>query len=242
MSEQSNPLPANLAAAHWQRWEMGAFDAPPKSKGSAPSPGHSAEKAEETLKALKAKVQKQAYDKGYAEGFASGKAEGLAAGHAEGHQQGLAQATGQMQEASKQHAAHLATLFNSCSNALQTLEADVGQQLIDLAIGIAQQVLRTRLHHHPETLAALVEDIIASENPQGSQLRIRVHPDAISLLQPFLESRSSSTPGNWLLVADPSLQAGDCIAESAQGAIDARLDTRWQRVIATLGRSEQNGS
>jgi flagellar assembly protein FliH len=39
------------------------------------------------------------------------------------------------------------------------------------------------------------------------------------------------------LLADARITPGGCIAETALGSIDATIETRWERVIAAVGRT-----
>ncbi|NLC37416.1 MAG: flagellar assembly protein FliH, partial [Alcaligenaceae bacterium] len=64
-------------------------------------------------------------------------------------------------------------------------------------------------------------------------LKLRVNPADLDLVDEYLQQSGSVT--HWRLQADMSIDRGGCVAETALGNIDATLQTRWQRVVSTLG-------
>jgi len=66
-------------------------------------------------------------------------------------------------------------------------------------------------------------------------LRLRLHPDDLALVQPHLDDDPAAR--RWRLQADPGMERGGCVAETALGNIDASLQTRWQRVVGALGHN-----
>ena len=118
---------------------------------------------------------------------------------------------------------------------LDALEQDIGQSLISLAVRIAEQVLRTTLDAQPQHLLDLVSEIINISPVEDVSLRLRLHPDDLERVQRFLRV-DPDTP-RYRLLADARITPGGCIAETALGSIDATVETRWERVIAAVGRT-----
>jgi flagellar assembly protein FliH len=127
----------------------------------------------------------------------------------------------------------LNAVATQAAQSLHALESDIGQSLIQLAIGIAEQVLHTTLKMNPDVLNDLVRDILHTDRHNDVLVTLRVNPDDYKLVNTYLQSDPSA--GAWRLLADPALQRGDCLAESPLGTIDAALNTRWERVTAALG-------
>ena len=44
--------------------------------------------------------------------------------------------------------------------------------------------------------------------------------------------------GGWTVRTDPAIERGGCRANSATGEVDGTLQTRWERVAATIRRND----
>jgi len=238
------PMSERTQHAVWQRWEIPRFDAP-----------HGQDLHDlQDLQELSAQMQiaadlehqqRQAQERGHAQGYAEGYAQGLTQGLREGHAEGLRQ--GQEEGSSlgfqtglqngqtlvQQHAQHLQQLSEACAQALNSLEQEVGHALVHLAASIAECVLHSTLASHPEKLLDIVRDIVHMHGDSDAVLTLRVHPQDHDFIQQYLNQDGALR--RWRLVADPTLQAGGCQAETALGAVDATLQTRWHKVLGALG-------
>lgn len=175
----------------------------------------------------------QGYQEGYARGLEEGTHDGHRIGHTAGYDAGYAEGHSAGQAHAQQEAQRLAHLTNTCADALHTLEAELGNQLVELALHIAQKVLQSTLEAHPRHITDLVGQILHLNTNDQALLTLRVHPADEAALRPYLESLN--TVQRWCIVPDPSLERGDCIAETSASSIDATLATRWERVTSSLG-------
>lgn len=252
----SKPKPSPIynlnTQAIWQRWEMDSLEIKPQHnrRASDKDPGGKAE-----LLRLRAVAQAEAreqgltngYQAGYEQGLHEGRAQGLKAGLEEGREQGLAQGNEEGREIglrsghaegvekAREQGVQMEDLANAVAKALNTLEQEIGQALISLAVRIAEQVLSTTLDRQPEKILDLVGEIINIAPEHNGLLQLRFNPRDLELIQPFLAQDSSLQP--YRLIADECITRGGCIAETTLGLIDATLETRWQRAIATLGHA-----
>jgi len=237
-----NPQTARHTA--WQRWEMARLDAPARQDAPADDAHTQActrLHMQAELEHHKYRAQEQGYAQGYAEGHAEGLAQGTRTGHAEGLQLGQEEGLqagfqAGLQEGQKtvqQHAQHMQQLVQTCAQALDTLEHEVGHALVNLAASIAEHVLHSTLAAHPEKMLDVVRDIVRLHGEHDAALTLRVHPQDYDLVQQYLEHDGALK--RWRLLADETLQAGGCQAETALGAVDATLQTRWRKVLGALG-------
>lgn len=214
--------PSKLTA--WERWELASFDTPPVAEVSTAAPVESvsagihlptAEEVEQVLQ--------QARD----EGFRKGHEEGYAAAHAEGFQAGLS--AGQAQMATE--AQPLIQAAARIESSFQALEAQVADELLALAIGLAREVVRAEITAHPETLRQVVRQALTQLPHQHAA--IYLHPDDVALVRNSL-GESLSHAGH-RIHEDFQLQRGDCVIEAGGAQVDASIAMRWQRVLAGLG-------
>lgn len=113
-------------------------------------------------------------------------------------------------------------------------EAALAPNLLDLAITIAEHVLRTSLASQrtlmlPAVREALVLTLSAHQTP-----RLVLHPEDIALVEQHLAGELQSSHAR--LLPDSTLSPGDCRLETPHGEQDLTLATRWRRVLAGLGR------
>ena len=173
---------------------------------------------------------------GHAEGFAKGKAEaekigrdeGFQAGHREGYEKGLAEG----RAISHHEAQRLTQVVNNCADSLQSLDQQISESLVDLALNIARQVIRSTLAAHPEKIVDTVQDILHVESPDGKMMYLRLHPEDIVLLKRHLAD--DPRLHNWHLEPDEHIERGGCSAQTALGDIDATMKTRWERIAGSL--------
>lgn len=241
MSDRPAFDPQPYASTSWRRWEMSDFEAQRAREADAARkstlPDDVVTQLEQLGRDIRTKAQQEGHKAGYAaghkEGLAAGKAEGEAAGHEEGRKAGFQAGHEEGWELARKEAEQLNTLAQSCADSIMSIEGEVGQALINLAVNIAQQVIRSTLDVHPEKILDTVRDILHMESGSESMLRLRVHPDDLQLVREHLAE--DPVAGKWRLVADETIARGGCLAETALGNIDATLQTRWQRITSTLG-------
>lgn len=242
MSEQEPPL--YDASGRWRRWELESFDTPqeaePQAAGADTPPGAQLPDPQEVLAEIE-RLRETAKARGHAEGFTAGHAQGLEQGLAEGREQGLNEGreTGYNEgHAEGINSAHgevekLQELVQACAQSIETLEADTGEALVNLAVSIARQVLRNTLKTEPERILDVIREVLQLDSAQHGILKLRLNPADLEMVEKYLQQDGSVT--HWRLQADMSIDRGGCVAETALGNIDATLQTRWQRVVSTLG-------
>ncbi len=203
----------------WQRWEMASFDPPPPPPPPQPkAPGPLDDPA---LVEQIAAWREEARAEGHAQGYATGHAEGYAAGQAAGQQEVEARA------------AQLADIAHGFGTAVNAIDREVAEPLLGLALDIARQALRQTLSIHPETLLPIVRDLLSNDPLTGSP-RLFLNPEDVALVETHVGAELRTA--GWTIRADPAIERGGCKAEAASGEVDATVATRWQRVMAALGK------
>lgn len=199
----------------YQRWEMASFD-------EAPNQGTAQASSKEELIAIREQARHEAYAKGLAEGYQTGHSEGLKAGLAEG----LAQ-TNQLIE----QLTSIATHFND-----ELAQADnlIAADLLDLAMNIAQAMLKTALPIHPELVLPVINEAIRGLPAMQRNAKLILNPEDAVLVKQHLQEELGQN--GWSIVEDSGIEAGGCRIETGSNQIDATLSTRWQRLAAALGK------
>lgn len=213
----------------WKRWEMTPIANDLAAQGrTAYSRAQSSQQARASAVSIEqaALVQQRLEEqaaierKGYQEGFARGQSEGYAAG---------------MATAQERAALHLRALALDWGAALRQADAQVADDLLALALDLARQVVGQALKVEPQTMLAVVHQLLQSEPALTGAPQLFLHPDDAALVKEHLTDDLHAA--GWRIRLDPQLTRGGCRVLAHSGERDARMETRWERVAAALARS-----
>jgi flagellar assembly protein FliH len=164
---------------------------------------------------------------GYAQGFAQAQAQA-----AMETQQRIAEFTRNQGEETAQR---LAALFASTSQQLQQSEQAIAQGVLELACEVARQVLRQELSVNPNVLQPVIREALGLLLVDSKSAVVRMNPLDLEVLEEPLRAEFSSL--SLTLLADARVDRGGCLVESAGTVVDASVEKRWLRAVATMGLS-----
>lgn len=206
----------------YQRWEVAAFDeaeqAARKASASvkaAPAPTTESEQEPESppvvlptaadIERMYTEAQQQGYMAGYDEGIAAARAE----------------------------AAQIDALLTGVQQSIAELDQKIAEQLLATAVEIASQVLRQSLQIKPDLLIPVVREAITTLHPHTGHPVLFAHPQDAELIRSHLGDQLAHN--NWRIIEDTVLTPGGCRVELGSSEVDATLETRWRRVIESIG-------
>jgi flagellar assembly protein FliH len=170
-------------------------------------------------------------DHDYHAGFRAGQAEALAASQARDRA---------LHRTLQQRTEGLLQALDAEFDAFQARHAD---RVVDLAIAIAGQIVRASLQADRALIVPVVHEALGHLHEGSGPATLLLDPlDAVlvgELLAPLLQQRRIT------IVPDAAVEAGGCRLVSNEAEVDATLATRWQRLLAAMGRrpaSEQAGN
>lgn len=230
---------------NWTRWIPDPFSTPtpkkniPERKTDAqPDLATQAQmqlKFEQTLLKAQKKGYAEGYEIGYSDGNKIGKAEGLLQGRAEGEKQGHEEGYKKGTDKAKNEIQQIQELNDGFAQSLLDIENVVGQNIIKLAVRIAEQVLHSSIKTHPEKILELIDNILHLNIDNTAALQLYVNPQDHELISKYIQNNPDTKL--WRTIADASITRGGCKAQTALGDIDATIETRWRRVVSTLGET-----
>ncbi|MCK5386051.1 MAG: flagellar assembly protein FliH [Gammaproteobacteria bacterium] len=161
-------------------------------------------------------IQKQAYD----EGFALGQKEGFE----------------QKKQELEINAAFLRSMIEILSEPLKNLDEDIVNQLAELSMIVAKQVVRRELHTEQGEIVAIVREAMNALPASTRKITLNIHPDDVELIRNAfsLGNDNDSDELLWKVVEDPMITRGGCKISSENSRIDATVEARLNRVISTL--------
>ncbi|MGD0434879.1 MAG: FliH/SctL family protein [Bryobacteraceae bacterium] len=144
-----------------------------------------------------------------------GFAEGVAAGRHETEQRVLPAVE------------NLARTLADLARTRERIREEAIQDLVRLAVTIAARVIHREIVIDPDALAGLVKAAFAKVQAREIS-RVRMHPALEALVRKCLEQ--SGSPENLVLMVDTSLLPGEVFFETAQGMLDASVDTQLREI------------
>ncbi len=223
--------------ANYRRWQADSFDRKPPPAAAptpmpAPVPASAPEAAappttppEPAVRLPTAEDIERMHEEARAAGYAAGLAEGQAAAAAESHQ------------AAAEAARQFAELTGNLKKALEQLDQTVAEQLLALAIEIAAQLTRSQIAVREDLLLPIVREAIAALPLHHGHVTLRLHPaDAANLRRLMGDELSHS---GTQIIEDGAVSAGGCLLQAGASEIDASIETRWRRVLETIGTTPQ---
>lgn len=209
----SNAVPKGEMSA-FQRWEMASF-----------GDDKSARTAEQLVRAsATAKInqieidgaKEEARRLGFAEGYASGLSQGRIAG----------------QEKIDVEVEQFHALTVQFSKQLSGANKAIGEDVLKLAVDLAQAMIRSKLEIDPEVIVPIILEAIESLPSVQQPAQINLHPGDALIIKANMGDRLSAA--GWRVVSDSRIERGGCTLETAQNLIDATFDTRWHRLTDAI--------
>lgn len=123
--------------------------------------------------------------------------------------------------------ARMARTVEDLTLAGRQLRRDAEADVVKLAVTIARRILHREIQVDPEALLGIVR--AALDRLDARELhRIRLHPDDLPRIRPEIERLS--LPKRVEMIADPSLERGALIFETARGTLDASFETQLDEI------------
>lgn len=206
----------------YQRWEVAAFDeaeqAAARAAKAAPKTTETPDQGEHIPLVLPTaseieRMHIEAHEQGYAAGYAEGIAK------------------------ARSSAARIDAVMLSLQQSIKELDQHVADQLLATSVEIANQMLRQSLHIRPDLLLPVVREAVAALHPHSGHPALFAHPDDVKLIRTQLGDQLAHN--NWRIIEDATLTAGGCRVELGASEVDATIETRWRRIIESIGISQE---
>lgn len=190
-------------------------------------------------------IQQQAYDEAFAqgkkdgwqEGYDKGYSEGKESGHQQGFKEGAEQGYQEKSHTLKQQCATFISMIDTLQEPFKNLDASVEEELVELAIGIARQLLRREIKIEPGQVIAVVKAAVKALPVAHQHISLTLHPEDAELVRTTLELDEMSPP--WKINEDPLMTRGGCIVDSGASHVDASVEKRLNAIINNIMGGER---
>jgi flagellar assembly protein FliH len=209
MTSLSDLIPKEKQSAY-QRWELASLH-----DGNGGDAGQNAhDKA--TTAALIEQEFVQARERAHAEGRAAGHAEGIAAAATERER--------------------MVALLAALADHVGAHEQRLLDEVLDFALLLARQLVGEALAVRRELVLPVVSAALKQLPQASQQVQVMLNPSDVELVRTFLDTEP--VPHRCQLIADIGMAPGGCRLETEQCEVDATVPSRWRRLLANLGRSD----
>lgn len=149
----------------------------------------------------------------------------------QGHQEGLAAGVQQANAKLEPVMAKLAQSLLDLAGVRKRHLLEAEEDAVRLAIAVARRVIRRELSVDPESLLGVVK--AAFERVEARDVhRIRAHPEDVELLKRHLSQ--AGLPVRLEVLADPALERGGILFETARGSLDASVSSQLKEIESGL--------
>lgn len=156
------------------------------------------------------------------------------AGWSDGYRDGLQALDAAKRQHAQQTTAQVASVVMALQDQLATQQAQFAQALVDTALLLARQVVRSELAQRPELVAGVAADAVAAMVRSAQGMQLRLNPDDLALVQDGVGEVLAER--QVLLRGDVAIARGGCVLDADLGHVDARIEQRWAQACATFGR------
>jgi len=117
--------------------------------------------------------------------------------------------------------------------------AEMEQAVTELAVAIASRLLYLKISAGDFAVESLVRDVVERLD-SAEQVTVKLNPEDLALLHKRLDERQSvlDSDNHAQLVADPSLERGDCVASSGELSVSSWMKDRLAEIRDDLSESE----
>lgn len=167
-------------------------------------------------------IEKKAYEEGYALG----------------QKQGLVHKKQELEDS----AASFRSIIQMLTEPLSDLDDDVVNQISQLAMIVAKQVVRRELHTKEGEIVGIVREAMTALPASTRKIILNIHPDDTALIRKAfsLNDEKDSDELRWKIVEDPMISRGGCKISSENSRIDATVEGRLNRIINSLLGGERD--
>lgn len=122
----------------------------------------------------------------------------------------------------------------SIQDEFAAFKGSLSEKILDLAVLVARKVVGDTVRLNDEASANALREVLGSMELSGKSVSLLAHPQTLQVLQAQLGDQGELA--GIRLKSDPSQLQGGFVLQHPEGAVNASMESRWERAIETLGR------
>jgi len=161
-------------------------------------------------------------EQAYKEGFSKGQRDGLA--------------NGQLQIDKIMQS--LTTILNALSTPLKYVDEKLEDELVNLSVSIAKQIVRRELKTDPAQIVGVVKESLSFIPSSAQSVRVYLNPEDAEIVRKIMPVNAGER--SWNIIDDPVLSRGSCNVETDATVVDATFESRIATIAAEIMGSERS--
>lgn len=175
-------------------------------------------------------LKKETYDLAYKEGYQSGLEKGLIEGTEQGQMEAKELALKESRDALSPKLVELDALLLMLKQPYHQLEKQVFSELAELALHVAQTVIKREVSAHKEWVLEAIEEAIHALPDEAKHFSIELHPEDLKALKTLNHAPVSE----WDVTENSSLIQGTCLIKQGNSSVLNSWKTRFDDVAGHL--------
>ena len=146
----------------------------------------------------------------------------------EGYQEGL--------ERSKSDIDEVKNAITGFLSAKQDVFEYIAPDILEISVDIAKKIIKKELQQDPTIILDNIKEILKGLSKEESKVTLRVNPSQVSLLKAEIPEVMSSIglEAKVMIVPDETIMEGGCVVTTANGVIDATIETQLSVISEAL--------
>ena len=126
----------------------------------------------------------------------------------------------------------LEQLHHNFSSELSRFSAELAPSIQQLAITIAEHLVREELKTSPELILKVVSEALQMHDTLSTPTKVHLHPEDIEFIRFSLQQGSEYDALEF--VPDSHINRGDVLINTPQGQSDGTMQTRWNQLLEQI--------
>ena len=112
----------------------------------------------------------------------------------------------------------------------------IAPDILEISIDIAKKIIKKEVESDPQVLINTITDVLKSISKNEPKINIRVRPQNAQFIKDTLPTVTYQygIEAKINVIADPSVEEGGCVFQTANGIVDASIDTQLEIIKRAL--------
>ena len=112
----------------------------------------------------------------------------------------------------------------------------IAPDILEISIDIAKKIIKKEVESDPQVLINTITDVLKTISKNEPKINIRVRPQNAQFIKDTLPTVTYQygIEAKINVIADPSVEEGGCVFQTANGIVDASIDTQLEIIKRAL--------
>lgn len=110
----------------------------------------------------------------------------------------------------------------------------IAPDILEISVDIARKIVKKEIEQDPQIVLETILDVLKTMSKDEPKVTLKVNPAQVSLVKENVPSMTTSMglDARINVLADATIETGNCIVETSNGVVDATVDTQLEIIKA----------